>query len=167
MKRTLGLLLALTIGCSLPVASAQQNLPQEKQEFGHEDDLIIDPAAFEQLDAIEKNTSLTAEIRMAARCLLAYAKVKAVKIKDAASAHVKEHKKTYITASVAVTAAIILLCWLRRIYASKNMEPQNNAQHSDIPQSDAGSSNPQPQKFKLDMSVLTNIDQTEVPHGTP
>jgi hypothetical protein len=124
MKRTLGLLLALMIGCSMSMASAQQNLPQEKQEFGQEDDLLIDPVAFEQLDAIEKNKSLTAEIRMAARCLLEYAKVKTVKLKDTASTHFKKHKKAYyITGSVAVTAAI-LLWWLRRVYASKSMVSQ-------------------------------------------
>ncbi len=140
MKQTLGLLLALMIGCSLSVVAQQVTSP-ETLEFGQGDDLLIDPAAFKQLDAIEKNTSLTAEIRMAARCLLAYAKMKAVKLKDTASVHIKEHKKAYITGLVAVTAAVILLCWLRRMYASKIVIQQNNGQHPDIPQSDSGANN--------------------------
>ncbi|MFA5306426.1 MAG: hypothetical protein WC365_03170 [Candidatus Babeliales bacterium] len=149
MKQTLRLLLALMIGHSMPMVCAQQVPPSPEREFGQENDLIIDPAAFEQLDAIEKNTSLTKEIRMIARCALEYAKVKAVKFKDTASVHVKEHKKAYI-AGFSVTAALILLWWLRHMYASKSgVQPSPN--------------NNKP----LDMSVLTDIKPSDVPHSTP
>jgi hypothetical protein len=102
MKRTTGLLIAFLMYGYVNAAPAESVAPQEVG-FGQDDELVLDEATLKEFENLEKDTPLkTMQLLIAALPMM----------KDAAVAHLREHKKAYI-AGTATTLTLLatVIAW--------------------------------------------------------
>jgi hypothetical protein len=110
MKRTIGLLIALTVGIWYSGMSAEQVQPNATDGVNSEDELVLDDETLNKMDTIEKDVKMS----LTEKTYLAYLAIQsmAIELKNKTVNNVKEHKKAYIVGSCAVTSALVMVWWL-------------------------------------------------------